>query len=258
MSLGGNSRDQRFYPCIGICQTDPDGLYCIGCGRPVEQPGEPPGTATQPRADWYFDFVSPFAYLQWRRLRELGGLLPIRPIPVLFAGLLKHWGHKGPAEIPAKRRFTYRHVVWLAERHAIPLRFPPGHPFNPLRALRLAVAHAGSPEVIDALFRAIWEEGQDPNDPTVWSELQARLSLNDFAAPLDSPAVKARLAENGAQAIAAGIFGVPSLVIDGELFWGFDATEMALDYLADPRHFLGGEYARLAALPATQRKGIDT
>ncbi len=253
-----NRYDHRFYPCIGLCQTDPDGLYCIGCGRPVEQLGEAPGAQTQPAADWYFDFISPFAYLQWRRLRELGGLLPIRPVPLLFAGLLKHWGHKGPAEIAAKRRFTYRHVIWLAQRHGIALNFPPSHPFNPLRALRLAVALDGRAEVIDALFRVIWEDGHDPNDAGVWSELEARLNLNDADALIESAEVKSQLNENCAQAIAAGVFGVPSLIIGDELFWGFDATDMALDYLGDPRHFAAAEYARIDELPTgVQRKGVN-
>ena len=67
-----------------------------------------------PNADWYFDFVSPFSYLQCEQLPTLERSIRVRYRPVLFAGLLKAYAHKGPAEIPAKRRFTYRHVVWQA------------------------------------------------------------------------------------------------------------------------------------------------
>jgi 2-hydroxychromene-2-carboxylate isomerase len=58
-------------------------------------------------ADWYFDFISPFAYLQSEQLHRLQPLVQIRYRPVLFAGLLKHWGNKGPAEVLPKRQFTY-------------------------------------------------------------------------------------------------------------------------------------------------------
>ena len=95
------------------------------------------------RADWYFDFVSPFAYFAVRRLEELGHELDIHCRPVLLAELLNQRGQKGPAEIPTKRLWTYRWCTWWAAEHAIPFRFPAAHPFNPLPYLRLAIC-AGS------------------------------------------------------------------------------------------------------------------
>lgn len=200
-------------------------------------------------ADWYFDFISPFAYLQSESLGRLDGKLAIRPVPVLFAGLLKHWGQKGPAEMAPKRRFTYRQVQWLAERNGIALRFPPQHPFNPVRALRAAVALGSSIDAIHEFFRFIWREGRDINAPEEWAELARRLGAPDLDARCNDPAVKSQLLQHGEQALAAGVFGVPTLAIDGELFWGFDATDMALDYLADPALFARGEYARIESLP---------
>lgn len=199
-------------------------------------------------ADWYFDFISPFAYLQSESLGRLDGRLALRPVPVLFAGLLKHWGQKGPAEMAPKRRFTYRQVQWLAEKHGIALRFPPQHPFNPVRALRAAVA-LGSPGAIHEIFRFIWREGRDINAPEEWAELTRRLGVPDLDARCNAPETKSQLLQHGEQALAAGVFGVPALVVDTEVFWGFDATDMALDYLADPARFARGEYARLDALP---------
>ena len=200
-------------------------------------------------ADWYFDFISPFAYLQSEVLGRFDGKLAIRPLPVLFAGLLRHWGQKGPAEMATKRRFTYRQVQWLAEKNGIPFRFPPQHPFNPVRALRAAVALGSSLEAIHEIFRFIWGEGRDPNDPAEWDELARRLDAPGLDARCNAPEVKSRLLQHGEQALAAGVFGVPTLAIDGELFWGFDATGMALDYLADPALFGRGEYPRIASLP---------
>lgn len=207
--------------------------------------------------DWYFDFISPFSYLQWCRLRDMEELEGMRPKPVLFAGLLKHWQHKGPAELPTKRRFTYRHVVWLAERHGVRLRFPPGHPFNPMRALRLAAALDCRRDVIDVVFRFIWEQGRDVNSLIEWNVLQMRLGMVHGNAIVAAPETKEKLRRFGDEALAAGVFGVPSLLIDGELFWGFDATEMALEYLERPECFQTREYARVDALPvAAERKEL--
>lgn len=200
-------------------------------------------------ADWYFDFVSPFAYLQSERLMRFDGRLTIRPVPVLFAGILNHWGQKGPAEMATKRRFTYRQVQWVADRNGISFRFPPQHPFNPVRALRAAVALGASMDAVHTIFRFVWGEGRDPNDPAEWAELARRLNAPDLDARCNDAAVKSQLLQNGERALAAGVFGVPTLAVDDELFWGFDATDMALDYLADPARFAAGEYARIESLP---------
>ena len=95
---------------------------------------------------WYFDFISPFAYLQWRRLRSDHADIALNPKPVLLAAILNHVGQLGPAEIPQKRRHTYRIVLWQARQAGIPLRFPPAHPFNPLPALRLCLAAPDRPQ----------------------------------------------------------------------------------------------------------------
>lgn len=200
--------------------------------------------------DWYFDFVSPYSYLQFMRFPALPEGIALRLRPVLFAGLLDAWGHKGPAEIPAKRRFTYRQVVWVARRDGIPLRFPPAHPFNPLRPLRLALALGCAREAVGAIFRFIWEEGRLVEDDAEWTELARRLGVADADTRIQSPEVKASLRRNGEEAVAAGVFGVPTFVADGEVFWGYDAGAMFLDYLRDPTAFLSGEQARVADLPA--------
>lgn len=205
--------------------------------------------------DWYFDFVSPFSYLQQEVLDRLPPGVALRHKPLLFAGLLQAWGHKGPAEIPAKRTFTYRMAVWQAQRHGIPLRFPPAHPFNPLKALRLAVALDCDPEVIRHIFRFIWREGRSIEDPRQWQRLTDELRVIDADVKISMPHVKEQLRANGEEALARGVFGVPTAMVGGELFWGFDATELLLDYLNDPGLFQRGELARASELPeGTQRR----
>lgn len=202
------------------------------------------------RLVFWFDVVSPFAYLAFERLPQVlqGQSWEVEYRPLLFAGLLKHWGQKGPAEMAPKRRFTYRQVQWLAEKNGIALRFPPQHPFNPVSALRAAVA-LESLDAIHTIFRFIWREGRDINAPEEWAELARRLGVPDLDARCNDPAVKSQLLQYGEQALDTGVFGVPTLVVDNEVFWGFDATDMALDYLDDPAMLKRGEYQRLDTLP---------
>ena len=207
------------------------------------------------RADWYFDFVSPFAYLQLEAFDRLPDDLEVTMRPVLFAGLLGHWESKGPAEIPAKRRQTYRHCHWLAGKRGIPFKTPPRHPFNPLAVLRLAVALEAEAGAVRAIFRHIWADGHDGQDPESLAALAGTLGIGDMAARIGDPAVKDRLRRNTDEAIARGVFGVPTFVIAGELFWGQDVTGMMLDYLDDPDLFRRGDLARLRELPiAAERK----
>lgn len=205
---------------------------------------------------WYFDFISPFAYLHWHELERLPESLDISHRPVLFAGLLNHWGHKGPAEIPTKRRHTYRYCCWLAERRGIPFTLPPAHPFNPLKVLRLAVALGEDDAAIGEIFRFIYAEGGDVESEKGWRRLTANLGVGDSEAKIAAPETKRALKDNTDEALAAGVFGVPTIVASGELFWGLDATDMFLDWLNDPSAFATGEFTRMAELPIGARRTL--
>jgi 2-hydroxychromene-2-carboxylate isomerase len=199
-------------------------------------------------ADWYFDFVSPFSYLQCERLQ--GQVHVLRPHPVLFAAILDANGQKGPAELPAKRVFTYRFVVWQAKALGVPLRFPHAHPFNPLPLLRLAIACDSRFDAITRIFRFVWRDGRLPDLPIEWAELTSDLGMPDADARVAAPDVKNLLRNETDKAIARGVFGVPTIAVGGELFWGVDATDMALDYMRAGARYDDPEYARVGNLPA--------
>ncbi len=196
--------------------------------------------------DFYFDFVSPFSYLCLHRLDEIRGA-SFAYRPVLFAGLLKHWGQKGPAEIPAKRLWTYRWCTWWARELGIPFRFPASHAFNPLHHLRLCLAAGCTREVVARIFEELWTSGLEPSDPQCFSRLCAELHVDPVA--LDQEEVKTTLRKNTEAAAARGVFGVPSLVIDGEVFWGADSIEFVKAFLADPSLLGSEEMRRVASLP---------
>lgn len=207
------------------------------------------------QATWYFDFISPFAYLQWRDMSRLPKSLIVTPRPVLFAGLLNHWGHKGPAEIPSKRLHTYRYCKWVARTRDIPFTMPPAHPFNPLQALRVSVALDTTDAAIDTIFDFIYAEGGNVTNDAGWRDLGSRLGIAPDDARINAPETKQRLKDNTDEAIAAGVFGVPTFTADRELFWGQDAMDMFIDWLDDPVRFATGEFARIQELPiGAQRK----
>lgn len=207
---------------------------------------------TPPRLVWYFDIISPYAALAVPEIAELCDRHDVVFRPVLFAGLLKAFGHLGPAEIPAKRTQTYRMVQWIADERGIPFRAPPAHPFNPLALLRLLCVRDLTVADAAAAFHLVWGEGRDPQSAETAAALADALGVPVAAA--SDPAVKDRLRSNTEAAVAAGVYGVPTLAIGEELFWGLDAMPMARAYLADPGLFESGEMARVSNLPmATER-----
>lgn len=198
-------------------------------------------------AIWYFDFISPFAYISLHRLKELPADVAIEYRPVLFAGLLNHWGQKGPAELPTKRRYTYRWSHWWANRLGVPLRFPAAHPFNPLHHLRLAIACGLKPEAVRRIFDSVWTTGEDASDQGKFAALCAELGVTADA--LAAPEVKDALKKNTEAAARAGVFGVPTIEVEGELFWGADSMEFLRAFLADPATLRNAEMRRLDGLP---------
>lgn len=207
------------------------------------------------QADWYFDVISPFAYFALPRVEALAQTVTVRYRPVLFAGLLKHWGQKGPAEIPGKREWTFRWCTWWAQRHGIPFRMPAAHPFNPIAYLRLALLAGGEPAAVRTIFEALWTSAADPADPQRVLELCRQLGVDP--ARLEAPSIKDALRAQTDAAIARGVFGVPTLDLDGQLFWGADAMDFAEDFLAAPGLLDSPEMRRIAALPVAASRRVD-
>lgn len=200
-----------------------------------------------PRGEWYFDFISPFAYFHTFKLDDLSDRVQLNYRPVLFAGILRHFGQKGPAEIPGKREWTYRWCTWHAEQQGIPFRFPAAHPFNPIPYLRLALAADCRPDAIKAIFAALWTTEADPQDPSLIQSLAEQLRIDPTL--LERQDIKDALRRNTEEAIVRNVFGVPSLYIDGEVFWGADSMELVDAYLRNPALFDAPEMRRVTALP---------
>ena len=191
---------------------------------------------------FYLDFISPYAYLAFERLPEaLKGIsYTVDYQPVLFAGMLKHFGQLGPAEIAPKRDWTYRQVMWLAQSLNLPIQMPASHPFNPLPLLRLAIAcdvpatGLANRYVCETIFRHVWCSGLEASNPERTMELAEQLAP---ALNVKSEEVKNFLKSNTDEAIANGVFGVPAFSVDGKIFWGLDSLPMLRDYLSGASWF---------------------
>ncbi|MDO8248378.1 MAG: 2-hydroxychromene-2-carboxylate isomerase [Rhodoferax sp.] len=199
------------------------------------------------------DLISPYAYLAVENLPValMGHSYSVTYKPILFAALLKQHGQLGPAEIAPKRDWTYRQVLWLAHSQGVDLQLPASHPFNPLALLRLAVAceTQGAPNryVCETLFRHVWQGGLEATDPLRLAALTAQLAPQRA---VNSDEVKAQLKAHTDEAIALGVFGVPTFAVDGKLFWGLDALPMLRDYLAGDAWFAQGHWEGVSTVSA--------
>ena len=209
------------------------------------------------KATWYFDFISPFAYLQLARFSELPNDINITLKPVVFGSLLEHWGQLGPAEIPPKRRFVYRFFQWNANKLGIPFVMPPRHPYNPLPSLRLCVAAGSRIDDIKGIFNLIYGKGIQPDTAEGIHCIANILGIPDPDKVINDDHIKIKLRKNTEQAINHDVFGVPSFVIDEEVFWGGDSTEMLLNYLKNPDLFKTPEMIRISTMPMGNRRNSN-
>lgn len=202
--------------------------------------------------DFYFDFISPYAYLAFEKLPEtlMGLSYGVSYKPVLFAAMLQHHGQLGPAEIQPKRDWTYRQVMWQAHANGVEMQMPAAHPFNPLPLLRLAVAcsESGLPNryVTETILHHVWRGGAEAADP---QRLQALMEQLAPPREINSDEVKTQLRANTEEAIARGSFGVPTMAVDDKLFWGFDALPMLRDYLGGGAWFESDAWDAAARVP---------
>lgn len=214
------------------------------------------------RLQFHFDYISPYAYLASTQIRALAARhdLEVEPIPVLFAAMLASAGTRGPAEIPIRRAYLVHDVTRLARALNVPIAPPGTHPFNPLTALRATWAAPAEHRwrLVEALFRATWVDARRVDDPTIIATVAAECSLDGEAllARAASDEVKATLRDATEQVIRQGAFGVPTMTVDDQLFWGVDSLPLLDRYLTDGVALDSTDLARWrAVVPSAVRRG---
>lgn len=213
---------------------------------------------------FYYDVLSPYGYLAFARLPEslMGHSVQVDYKPALLGVLLRAKNMLGPAEVEHKRDWVYRQCLWLAAKEGVPMAMPKEHPFNPMTLMRLGLccAHPSAPGltsryVTQQLLEHVWVGGESVNDPARIAALTERLQGHVAERELtwtepDSDAIKAQLRANTEEAIAEGVFGVPTIRVDGRNFWGYDALPMLKAYLEGDAWFDSGDWDAVSAVPS--------
>ena len=181
---------------------------------------------------FYFDYISPFAYFAWRKLPVLAKKYNYQIInhPVVFGKLLDKWGQLGPAEISPKRYWLNQYCLRYAHINGFNYNPPKKHPFNPLAALRISlkeVSGINQNKVIETIFEAGWTQGQDIGDleTLIFLLKQRSIEIKNIKTQISNPLIKKLLIYETNNAIKLGVFGVPTIIINKNLFWGNDQME---------------------------------
>ncbi len=211
----------------------------------------------------YLDFVSPYTYLALAQADRFASQHEVawQVRPVVYGVLLDHAGLVGPVETEAKRRYTFRDVARAAQLLQVPMVGPPAHPFRSLEALRLLVAYSDDDLAMPlarGLAAAVWGRGEDLTQTAVLIRVAAaagatRRPVEELIA---DPRIKLALRDNTEQAIAHGVFGVPTFEYEGELFWGHDRLPHLAARLRGELGPAGKEAEAMLARPrGTDRRG---
>lgn len=208
----------------------------------------------RPKGNWYYDVISPYAYLFAKSRGKLANHIDMTPVPIFFPGLLRKQNNVGPAEVPEKRLHTYAFCVWKAKELGIPFQFPNRHPFSSIAAMRLLYAENSDWNMVDRAMDFIWRDGGDPE--TQWGAFCQALGLSESTPKPQSEEIKQGLMRNTDAAAKAGVFGVPSVVVNERVFWGLDTIDWIAQYTQNPDLFNDPAYQRAlsTANPLLQKK----
>ncbi|SPQ93204.1 DSBA-like thioredoxin domain-containing protein [Plasmodiophora brassicae] len=205
---------------------------------------------------WYFDVISPYSYLQFHEFRRRGLFtrddVKVTLKPVIFSGLLDHWRNVGPAEVPPKKLWTMRLCLFIAEQNQIPMTIPTMHPFNSVPLLRLCIEHDCTVDIVDRMLSWVWRDGHVPGHGAAWDLLLREVGSADSQVFKDPN--KRALWDNKQAAIKDDVWGVPSSVVDGNVFFGYDGTPMLLAYLNNDKFFQTKQFIKQVP-PGIERAG---
>lgn len=184
--------------------------------------------------DFYWDFGSPASYLAHTQLpriaREAGATLVSQPM--LLGGVFQATGNRSPVEVPAKGRYTLLDFTRFVRRYGVPFVLNPHFPIHTLSLMRGAVGLQMREDprfdaYVDAVFRAIWVDGRPMGDPAEVAPVLAGIGIDaaEFGALVADETVKEALKRRTQAAVERGVFGAPTMFVDGEMFWGQDRLD---------------------------------
>jgi len=190
--------------------------------------------------DFYFDFMSPFAYLASHRVAELENrhrgkaTFVAHPIDLIAARFKA--GNTGPfnRDQPAKMKCLMMDLQRWAKRYGMPIGFPKGLETARLNRGYLCARREDKAELyMKAAFDAVWGQSGDPSDERLLRAVAAKsgMSADRVLQAVDSPEIVGDYEKENAAAQARGVFGVPIFMVDDQIYWGNDRIEFLEEYL---------------------------
>ena len=191
------------------------------------------------QVDFYYDYASPTAYLAWTQLPELfkryDATLNYRP--VLLGGIFKATGNSTPVLIEPKGKWLFDDIVRHAEHYGVPYQMNPFFIINSMTMMRGAM-WAQNTGVLDsynkAMYEATWVNGLNTSEPDVIASVMhsAKLDVDAMQQSVKDDAIKAQLIDATGDAVSCGVFGAPTMIVDGELHFGQDRLNWVEQQLA--------------------------
>ncbi|MEJ5989974.1 2-hydroxychromene-2-carboxylate isomerase [Ramlibacter sp. PS3R-8] len=190
--------------------------------------------------EFYFDVGSPAAYLAWTQLpriaQEMHAEIEYRPF--LLGGVFQATGNRSPTEVPAKGQYMQDDLARFARRYGVEFRHNPHFPINTLTLMRGAIGlqmrePARMQAYVDAVYRAIWVEAKNMNDPATVAEVlqKAGFDVDKLLALASDPSVKDQLKVQTQDAVSRGVFGAPTFFVNNQMFWGQDRLDFIKEAL---------------------------
>jgi 2-hydroxychromene-2-carboxylate isomerase len=188
--------------------------------------------------EFFYDFVSLPSYIAWKclppMLEAVGAELVLRP--VLVGGIFKATGNAGPLALPAKKDWYMRDLALWCKKRGVVVNPSPYLPFRSLPLMRgsfVAAERGETLHYVEALFDAIFVQARNLGDLQVVAATLAAAGLDAdaYLQAIDRSDIKQRLLDATQQAVDRGVFGVPTLVVNGQLFFGQDRLEFVQDAL---------------------------
>ncbi len=183
------------------------------------------------QVEFLFDFGSPYTYLAYHELRRIAQARGAQIVwrPILLGGVFQATGNHSPAEIPAKALYSNVDLQRWAQAYGVPFTMNPHFPINTLALMRGAVAMQQRGEepfqrYLAAMFSAMFDKPRNFNNPAEFGAVLAQAGFDPMECmqAIQDPAAKEALKAATAEAVARGVFGVPTFFVDNEMFWGQD------------------------------------
>lgn len=190
------------------------------------------------KLEYFFDYVSPFAYLADTQLPQLAARTGAEIVyrPFLLGGVMQASHNSPPINVPNKGRYMFTEIQRWSRRYKVEANPNPHFPVNTLTAMRVSVAALAEPRFSDlhrALFRAVWVDGQNLAEEAALRSIVDAIGLDStrLLARTKEQEVKDTLRRNTEDAVERGAFGAPTFFVGEEMFWGNDRLDFVEEAL---------------------------